>query len=184
MKGTTYFAIGFLKDSAIIVPLQGTHIIRLRLSDMEITEIPLEESNTYQFFSIEMCGDKLYAIPYQYKDLLEITIDEKGKVLCIPNKTLNEMEKTSYRHPTDSRYLSTGTFSNRLYLYDSFEKKLICYTPLTGELRKESIMAEMCSPDNIALKEMLNGVYRELWEKSKIIVETRWQTLDILLKCE
>lgn len=45
-------------------------------------------------------------------------------------------------------------------------------------------MAEMCSPDNIALKEMLNGVYRELWEKSKIIVETRWQTLDILLKCE
>ena len=92
-KGTTYFDICFLKDSAIIVPLQGTHIIRLRLPDMEITEIPLEESNIYQFFSIETCGDKLYAIPYQYKEMLEITIDDKGKVLCTPNKTLNEMQE-------------------------------------------------------------------------------------------
>lgn len=184
-KGTTYFDICFLKDSAIIVPLQGTHIIRLRLPDMEITEIPLEESNIYQFFSIETCGDKLYAIPYQYKEMLEITIDDKGKVLCTPNKTLNEMEKTSYRHPTDSRYLSEVTSSNRLYIYDSFEKKLICYTPLTGELRKESIRAKMCAPSGIALKEMLTGVYRDMWEKSSnIIVETRWQALDILLKCE
>lgn len=116
---------------------------------------------------------------------MEITIDDKGKVLCTPNKTLNEMEKTSYRHPTDSRYLSEVTSSNRLYIYDSFEKKLICYTPLTGELRKESIRAKMCAPSGIALKEMLTGVYRDMWEKSSnIIVETRWQALDILLKCE
>ncbi len=181
-KENTYFDVCLWKNRLILAPLQGKEIISLRLPDMQTEKLFLEESNPYQFFSIIQCHDRLYMFPYQYKEILEITVNEEGRMTCGPCKVWNDTQKMGYRHPTDSRYLSVAVYSGRLYAYDSFEKKLIRFTPKTGELRKEAVKICISAPHGRDVREALKKAYFKAFEEAPIVWEAGWRTLGSFLE--